>query len=223
MSPHPWLQSLETIAICPVCKAPALKRSHTRTSFERFRKKHTLKRPFRCHHCKWRGWIDETHLSYPAKLGEPIPFTHNQTDDIPTIEDDASETLTRADAPIRRLPDQVVLPSLQEDDIPPAIDLPSPEIRTATDESGNSFKDDEKGVSELFEDAPERTPFSQSVPADFHSGSRPVGKPCPNCQKNSLYRSRHRNALELIRKKITRKRQYRCHKCGWRGWLPRQT
>jgi hypothetical protein len=34
-------------------------RSKTRTSFERFRRQLTMKRPYRCHACNWRGWAAE--------------------------------------------------------------------------------------------------------------------------------------------------------------------
>jgi hypothetical protein len=31
-------------------------RSRTRTAFERFRRQFTMRRPYRCHACNWRGW-----------------------------------------------------------------------------------------------------------------------------------------------------------------------
>jgi hypothetical protein len=40
---------------------------------------------------------------------------------------------------------------------------------------------------------------------------------CPNCQAVT-HRSHVRNRWERLRKRITRKRPYRCHNCEWRGW-----
>jgi hypothetical protein len=34
-------------------------RSKTRTAFERFRRQFTMKRPYRCHACNWRGWAPD--------------------------------------------------------------------------------------------------------------------------------------------------------------------
>ena len=42
---------------------------------------------------------------------------------------------------------------------------------------------------------------------------------CPRCGSKRFYRSRHRTAWELWRKKISERRLYRCHTCQWRGWL----
>jgi hypothetical protein len=41
---------------CPECGSNRVFRSKTRTAFERFRRQFTMKRPYRCHHCNWRGW-----------------------------------------------------------------------------------------------------------------------------------------------------------------------
>jgi hypothetical protein len=57
-------------ARCPACQAPALRRSPSRTVFERFRKRLTVKRLHRCGSCKWRGWIVpagvESHTNAPV-------------------------------------------------------------------------------------------------------------------------------------------------------------
>ena len=34
-------------------------RSKTRTALERFRRQFTMKRPWRCHACNWRGWAPD--------------------------------------------------------------------------------------------------------------------------------------------------------------------
>jgi len=43
---------------CPECGSAKLYRSHTKTLSEKARKEMTPKRPFRCHECGWRGWIE---------------------------------------------------------------------------------------------------------------------------------------------------------------------
>jgi hypothetical protein len=40
---------------------------------------------------------------------------------------------------------------------------------------------------------------------------------CPKCT-SVLHRSHVRNGWERLRKRITRRRPYRCHNCEWRGW-----
>ena len=41
---------------CPACGSQRVYRSRTRGGFERFRRQFTVKRPYRCHACNWRGW-----------------------------------------------------------------------------------------------------------------------------------------------------------------------
>ena len=41
---------------CPHCSSYQVRRSHSRNMVERWRKRLTLKRPFRCDACSWRGW-----------------------------------------------------------------------------------------------------------------------------------------------------------------------
>jgi predicted RNA-binding Zn-ribbon protein involved in translation (DUF1610 family) len=41
---------------CPACGSHRVFRSKTRTAFERYRRQFTMKRPYRCHACNWRGW-----------------------------------------------------------------------------------------------------------------------------------------------------------------------
>ena len=45
---------------CPACGSTRVFRSKTRSSIERFRRQFTMKRPYRCHHCNWRGWAADT-------------------------------------------------------------------------------------------------------------------------------------------------------------------
>jgi predicted RNA-binding Zn-ribbon protein involved in translation (DUF1610 family) len=43
--------------------------------------------------------------------------------------------------------------------------------------------------------------------------------PCPSCGSPEVYRSKARTLYERLRKAHTLKRVFRCHHCGWRGWL----
>src|SRR5919202_4503356 len=41
---------------------------------------------------------------------------------------------------------------------------------------------------------------------------------CPSCSCEDIHRSHTRTRWEKYRKEITRKRPFRCRRCGWRGW-----
>jgi predicted RNA-binding Zn-ribbon protein involved in translation (DUF1610 family) len=41
---------------------------------------------------------------------------------------------------------------------------------------------------------------------------------CPACHCYAIYRSKLRG-FEHVKKFFTAERPYRCHDCGWRGWL----
>jgi predicted RNA-binding Zn-ribbon protein involved in translation (DUF1610 family) len=56
---------------CPSCGSTRVFRSKTRSAFERFRRQLTLKHPFRCHACGWRGWAAES-LRTTAGPGEVV-------------------------------------------------------------------------------------------------------------------------------------------------------
>jgi hypothetical protein len=43
---------------CPACGSPRLYPSRTRSTLERIRRVFSRKRPYRCHACDWRRWID---------------------------------------------------------------------------------------------------------------------------------------------------------------------
>ena len=42
---------------CPKCHSENVRRSRTRSRWERWRKEITSKRPYRCRACNWRGWL----------------------------------------------------------------------------------------------------------------------------------------------------------------------
>jgi predicted RNA-binding Zn-ribbon protein involved in translation (DUF1610 family) len=44
---------------CPDCGSSRVFRSKTRSALERFRRQFTIKRPYRCHACDWRGWAPD--------------------------------------------------------------------------------------------------------------------------------------------------------------------
>ena len=41
---------------------------------------------------------------------------------------------------------------------------------------------------------------------------------CPKCWATRILPSRTRSTWESWRRRITGKRPFRCHLCGWRGW-----
>lgn len=50
------------------------------------------------------------------------------------------------------------------------------------------------------------------------------GAVCPECRMSFLHRSHARSYFERSRRSWSDKRPFRCHGCGWRGWLvPAQT
>ncbi|OFW16265.1 MAG: hypothetical protein A3H29_15860 [Acidobacteria bacterium RIFCSPLOWO2_02_FULL_67_21] len=50
---------------CPKCNSHNLRRSRTRSRWERWRKEITGRRPYRCRACDWRGWL-------PISVGDAI-------------------------------------------------------------------------------------------------------------------------------------------------------
>ena len=52
---------------CPKCKSEDIHRSHVRSKWENWRKQITLRRPFRCHSCGWRGWGVDTGPKFRAE------------------------------------------------------------------------------------------------------------------------------------------------------------
>ena len=81
---------------CPNCQSDDIRRSRTRTRWERWRKEITGKRPYRCRGCNWRGWLpievgdaldsharSKRYLADPPNLGGTIfarPDPHRQFD-----------------------------------------------------------------------------------------------------------------------------------------------
>jgi UDP-GlcNAc:undecaprenyl-phosphate GlcNAc-1-phosphate transferase len=73
-----------------------------------------------------------------------------------------------------------------------------------------------RGLQPLHASAPELVAAPRGVLETMHVlGS----DPCPSCGSGDVYRSRARTLYEKLRKAHTLKRVFRCHHCGWRGWL----
>ena len=43
--------------------------------------------------------------------------------------------------------------------------------------------------------------------------------PCPSCGSREMHRSKGRTLYERLKKAHSVSRVFRCHHCGWRGWL----
>ena len=43
--------------------------------------------------------------------------------------------------------------------------------------------------------------------------------PCPSCGKYRYHKSHTRNIYERMRRLLLRQSPYRCHECGYRGWV----
>jgi len=55
------------MTLCPACGSNRVFRSKSRNAFERFRRQFTVKRPFRCHACAWRGWAADDAQVVPSE------------------------------------------------------------------------------------------------------------------------------------------------------------
>lgn len=42
---------------------------------------------------------------------------------------------------------------------------------------------------------------------------------CPQCGGRRVHHSRPRSIAERLRRTLTFRVPYRCHSCGWRGWM----
>ncbi|MCZ7558038.1 MAG: hypothetical protein M5R41_16680 [Bacteroidia bacterium] len=235
MSAHPFLRSSVVPAICPKCKAPALHRSHAMSSADQFRKNFTSKKRFRCHVCSWEGWLDETRLTYPSvSLVGSVPTMNGEEVDIPSILLQDERNRPDADFPLQ-------VPGARSRNTQSRETAPQPPSR---DQGVSDQPGDEEGTPERKNGAgrasnghtamgsdsstvlpraelpdAEARPYSTTVTPGFHHRSRHKAFGCPNCNEFNLYRSRSRNLGEFLRKKFTNKRPYRCHTCGWRGWV----
>jgi FlaA1/EpsC-like NDP-sugar epimerase len=75
---------------CPKCRTGRARRSRTRTLHERAYKSLTLKRPYRCGACGWRGWL------VPLEFGDRLAVNTARTVDLSTLDDVAAPTASPA-------------------------------------------------------------------------------------------------------------------------------
>jgi UDP-GlcNAc:undecaprenyl-phosphate GlcNAc-1-phosphate transferase len=63
-------------------------------------------------------------------------------------------------------------------------------------------------------------PAIEAAPAFAMEDIKVIGaQPCLSCGSRNVHRSKARNLYERFKKLHTAARLYRCHDCGWRGWL----
>jgi uncharacterized protein with PIN domain len=92
--------------------------------------------------------------------------------------------------------------------------------RTSTSKNNTGTGDSNtevNGIDRMTAQIPEAV--SEKVHSRFHHHSRNKIVICPACSEYTLFRSRTRGIGELLRRRFTNKRPYRCQKCGWRGWV----
>lgn len=82
------------MAHCPKCKSHDIRRSPTRSRWERWRKEITRKRPYRCRACQWRGWL-------PIGLGDGEQARAQSRSTVPDPPNLHGTVLARQDAPLR--------------------------------------------------------------------------------------------------------------------------
>jgi uncharacterized protein with PIN domain len=228
-----WSLGSTVPALCPKCHAEALHRSHAHTPLEEKRKQVSSKRPFRCHECQWRGWLEETQLRYSASVVKNRAATNPEYDvDIPEIVLDdgkAPEAHRRKENALRAENPSSVAPASEATTMRPkaevienvaAQDAHTTEAQPSFPETASMSEVEELPELPSFDDSA-GAPVSRTVDTAFHHHARHTAKQCPGCGESTLFRSRSRTFSENVKKRFTNKRLYRCHRCGWRGWMSR--
>lgn len=229
MNSSPWLHSQTSPAICPKCHAPALHRSHTQSRFEERRKRMTGKRPYRCHSCGLRSWYDEAELHYPTSAQKPMaPGIAGKDVPVPDLQlDEGNEAPT----PLMWESEQSLSSTAGEGKraaSKPSAPVSPPErsaeqevsVKPVASVMPDLSSEDEEESQQLPDfDGHSGRPVSSKVTVAFHHHARNKSASCPACGDFALYRSRARNFKESLRKRLTHRRPYRCHHCGWRGWM----
>jgi predicted RNA-binding Zn-ribbon protein involved in translation (DUF1610 family) len=226
MSPQITYDRKPVPALCPKCGTARLHRSRSTSRTEELRKKYSSKRPFRCQECGWRGWIDEAHLRYPMRVPgmKKLKVTGR---DVPVPDFDLDSSARSQNQP--GVPESGAATDMPSAGGEPAaagtvsrVEAPESSAGSVSD-PGPSSKDSEgedaKFISSITRDNPR--PFTREVPENFHRHAHNKASACPMCGEYALYRSHTRGWGELLRKRFTSKRPYRCHKCSWRGWIQR--
>ncbi len=231
MPKHLWMQDLSSVAYCPKCKALAFKRSNTKSGFERLVRQYSTKVPFRCHSCGYRALIDQNSLRYP--VGSQQEFESHEDFDsnikLPDIQiskpnrfsvdhTDGGARASSQQQPQMEPLREPLLPETKEEsaEMPiPDGSFPSIQAQQQTETDSPAEKPDLHDVFPEFDE----TDDSEHPSNQWRNKEHRIL--CPSCGEYSLYRSHSRTMAEAIRKKLTSKRTYRCHKCNWRGWLPK--
>lgn len=223
-----WTLGKITAAVCPKCQASALHRSHTTSTLEEKRKQIGHKRPYRCHDCGWRGWLEDAHLRYSAEGMKHKSRAATQQDiDIPNISLEAPFPHSGDEARKNHEASEQGEVSEQGwtqrgaeqgardtgDDALHREHALKPDTVTKPDERADS----QDTLPDF--DRHAEAPVSSKESPGFHHRARHKILACPKCGEHALYRSRSRGVGETLRKKMTNRRPYRCHRCGWRGWL----
>ncbi len=248
MGQQSLLRNARVPAICPKCHAPALYRSHSTSRLDNIRRNFSPKRKFRCHTCDWRGWLDESQLSYPSvSIFTSVTAVAGEDVDIPSIrleEEGAAAdryrmiTLERetpaaveeprvgapqtdtsqAETPLSEAASAERLPEAKGESAPATV-FAEPTAGPRRSASTNGNGSDEELRPPEDMLTDMPRPISEKVGTRFHHHSRNTNVACPGCGEYYLFRSRTRSVSEFLRRKLTNKRPYRCQKCGWRGWI----
>ncbi len=232
-----WSLGSTVPALCPKCNAEALHRSHAHSHLEEKRKQLSSKRPFRCHECGWRGWLEEGQLRYSAAVVKARVVSNHETDvEIPDFKlEDAERSEETRDsgrtmaADGTRHADEDT--DLHEEEARSGVYDAEETVHAEEHGTGDAVRfedmdgseerrDEEQEIDKLpnFDEASGK-PVTHKVDQAFHHHARHTSKKCPGCGEGALFRSRSRSFSENVKKKFTMKRLYRCHRCGWRGWL----
>ncbi len=220
--PHQWFKNIHDKARCPQCGEYEFHRSRARSKWEEFRKEYTQKRPYRCHSCNFRVWIDPVKLNYDYKQSDdafsveenplPVPsFDLGYVGDpvVSDVEVQPPHTVMHFDAK-----DPVDTPDAKD-----PVDTPDAKAPVETpdaDENNDVWK---YHIEFDPNDIREIRPYQTNVDFIPHHRQSRHGRKCPACGRSTLFRSHSKNLAERVRKKMTSRRIYRCHNCNWRGWL----
>ncbi len=206
-----WMTGVRGYPLCPKCGKYTLRRSSRHGFFGSFRAKYSNKRLYRCRTCGTRWWFTDEDLRYPTvkemhrlELGFDSDILRNP----PRIE------FGMTDLPEEQDPGPGVGTS-------EAASEAAPERAASESESGEMkepLPDDDFADFHF----PADVSLQKHIAAQRASGEHRRGvRACPKCGDLSLHRSHTRNILEDLRKQFSRKRVYRCSRCQWRGWLPK--
>jgi predicted RNA-binding Zn-ribbon protein involved in translation (DUF1610 family) len=177
--------------------------------------------------------LEETQLRYSASVVKNRAATNPEYDvDIPEIvlhditADTASKRRDRgspsSDAARAVSGSEKTVPNTEQEGAADCMPEASPATQPVPPLSEKETRSEVDEPTELpsFDDNAGST-VSRTVDPAFHHHARHTAKQCPGCGEATLFRSRSRTFSENVKKRFTSKRLYRCHRCGWRGWMSR--